>query len=129
MSEKKLIFVVDDDPFILNLVKKRLEVQQYDVNAFQYGEECLDQMYLNPDLVILDYLFFKHGEVVMNGMDIFEKIKEKYAHTPVIMLSAQDSGNIVLELARKGIYDYVIKDHELMENLESAIQEIFRKEE
>ncbi|HDJ32547.1 MAG TPA: response regulator [Bacteroidetes bacterium] len=128
MSDNKLIFVVDDDPFILNLVRKRLENKAYDLETFMYGEECLSQLDRKPDLIILDYLFMKPDARVMNGMEIFEKIREKEPDIPVIMLSGQDSGNIVLELARKGIEDYVIKDNELMDNLEIAITELFRKE-
>jgi two-component system OmpR family response regulator len=129
MPDRKLIYVVDDDPFILNLVKKRLESQNYDLKVFLYGEELVEQLNQKPDLVILDYLFSKPGKEVMNGMDIFDRIKEKYQQMPVIMLSGQDSGNIVLELARKGIHDYVIKDHDLMDNLEMAIQDIFLEKE
>lgn len=125
MSDKRLIFVVDDDPFILNLVKKRLESDRFELMAYQYGEEAVENLNRNPDLIILDYLFSKPDEDVMNGMEVFEKIKEYKEDIPVIMLSGQDSGNIVLELARKGIEDYVIKDHELMDNLETAIHEIF----
>jgi len=61
----------------------------------------------------------------MNGMEIFEKIKEQKPDTPVIMLSGQDKGEIVLELARKGIDDYIIKDSNLIDNLSAAIRELF----
>ncbi len=63
----------------------------------------------------------------MNGMQVFEKIKEIRPETPVIMLSGQDKGEIVLELARKGIDDYVIKDKNLIDNLTAAITEYFRQ--
>jgi DNA-binding NarL/FixJ family response regulator len=43
------------------------------------------------------------------------------------MLSAQDKGDVVLELARKGIEDYVIKDESLIDNLKIAIEEVFSK--
>jgi len=33
------------------------------------------------------------------------------------MLSGQEKGEIVLDLARKGIDDYIIKDHNLIDNL------------
>jgi len=67
----------------------------------------------------------KNGENLMNGMEIFEKIKEQKPDTPVIMLSGQDKGEIVLELARKGIDDYIIKDSNLIDNLSAAIRELF----
>jgi DNA-binding NarL/FixJ family response regulator len=82
----------------------------------------------NPDLIILDYVFVNKGQEVMNGMEVFDKIKEIKPETHVIMLSGQDKGEIVLELARKGIDDYVIKDNNLINNLDSSINELFGKE-
>ena len=41
------------------------------------------------------------------------------------MLSGQEKGEIVLELARKGIDDYIIKDNNLIDNLNVAITELF----
>jgi len=117
MSEKKLVFVVDDDPFVLNLVQKRLDRDELSVVAFSYGEECLKQLSRNPELVILDYLFYKKDEEVMGGMEIFNRIKEYNENIPVIMLSGQEKGDVVLELARKGVEDYIIKDESLIDNL------------
>lgn len=125
MSDKKLVFIVDDDPFIRTLVKKRFDGDDMNVIAFSFGEECLEQLEQNPDLIILDYLFYKKDEKVLGGMEIFNKIMEFNKDIPVIMLSGQDKGNVVLELARKGIKDYVIKDEQLIDNLEIAIEDIF----
>ncbi|UCG27114.1 MAG: response regulator [Bacteroidales bacterium] len=128
MEKKKLIFVVDDDAFILELLKRRFSSEEYEIRTFLFGEECLQDLHQNPDLVILDYLFLKPEQQVMNGMEIFNKIKEFKADLPVIMLSGQDRGDIVLELARKGIDDYVIKDDGLIENLKTAMDEILEPE-
>ena len=128
MNRDKLIFIVDDDPFITKLVVKRFAPEGYRVEAFDYGEDCLRSMNLKPDLIILDYYFTKQGETVMNGMDVFDKIKEIAPEVLVIMLSGQERGEIVLELARKGIDDYVIKDNNLIDNLNSSIKELFGRE-
>ncbi|OFY42353.1 MAG: hypothetical protein A2Z69_02815 [Bacteroidetes bacterium RBG_13_44_24] len=127
MNNKKLIYIVDDDPFINTLVVKRLTSDKFKLEAFETGEDCLDAMHKNPDLVILDYLFVKEDHEFMNGMQIFDRIKELKPNTPVIMLSGQDKGEIVLELARKGIDDYIIKDNNLIANLHTAIHEVFEK--
>jgi len=124
MSTRKLLFVVDDDPFINQLIVKRFNSDNILVEAFEYGEECLSALDKKPDLIILDYYFFKSGTDVMNGMEVFDKIREVDEDVPVIMLSGQDRGDIVLELARKGITDYVIKDNSLISNLEIAMREI-----
>ncbi len=118
MAGKKLIFVVDDDPLILNLVSKRLINEGYELKSFLYGEECVSSLNLKPDLIILDYLFHhKEQAKVMDGKVIFSLIQQFDESIPVIMLSGQEDGSIVLELARLGIEDYVIKDEFLIENL------------
>jgi CheY-like chemotaxis protein len=128
MNTNKLIFVVDDDPFITKLVVKRFAPEGYRMEAFDYGEECLQAMDKKPDLIILDYYFTKPDEKVLNGMEVFDKIKEKNPDVLVIMLSGQERGEIVLELARKGIDDYVIKDNNLIDNLNASIKELFGRE-
>jgi CheY-like chemotaxis protein len=128
MNSPKLIFIVDDDPFINMLVVKRFTSEGYLIEAFISGEDCISALNKNPDLIILDYFFVNKEHKVMNGMEVFDKIKELKPETPVIMLSGQDKGEIVLELARKGIDDYVIKDNNLIDNLNVAIGELFKRE-
>jgi CheY-like chemotaxis protein len=128
MSDKKLIFIVDDDPFINMLVVKRFTSDGYRLEAYLYGEDCLNALNKNPDLIILDYYFVNNDHKVMNGMEVFDKIKELKPDIPVIMLSGQEKGEIVLELARKGIDDYIIKDNNLIDNLNVAIEELFARE-
>jgi CheY-like chemotaxis protein len=127
MNNQKLIFVVDDDPFITKLVVKRFNSEYYRLEAFDFGEDCLKAMNMKPDLIILDYYFHKADQEVMNGMEVFDKIKETSPDVPVIMLSGQEKGEIVLELARKGIDDYVIKDNNLMDNLSTSIKELLER--
>lgn len=127
MNNQKLIFIVDDDPFINMLVVKRFTSDGYKLEAFAYGEDCLKALNKNPDLIILDYFFVNKDRKVMNGMEVFDKIKEVKQDLPVIMLSGQEKGEIVLELARKGIDDYIIKDNNLIDNLQVAIKELFAR--
>lgn len=124
MDKNKLIFIVDDDPFVTSLVVKRFTPEGFKVESFSYGEECLKAMDRKPDLIILDYYFTKPGEEVMNGMEVFDKIKEKDPDVLVVMLSGQERGEVVLELARKGIDDYVIKDNNLIDNLNASVKEL-----
>ena len=124
-KNQKLIFVVDDDPFIKVVVENRFTADGHDVELFDYGEDCIKSLEKNPDLIILDYYFINPDRQVMNGMEVFDKIKDAKPDIPVIMLSGQEKGEIVLELARKGIENYVIKDNNLIENLKTAVEDIF----
>jgi CheY-like chemotaxis protein len=127
MKNQKLIFIVDDDPIINMLVVNRFKSEGYNVEAYEYGEDCLAALGNNPDLIILDYFFVDKGRQVMDGMEAFTKIKALRPEIPVIMLSGQEKGEIVLELARKGIDDYIIKDNNVLDNLQTAIKEILER--
>jgi CheY-like chemotaxis protein len=129
MNKQKLIFIVDDDSFINKLVVKRFTSEGFKLEAYESGEDCLKAINKNPDLIILDYLFVKENQTFMNGMEIFDKIRELKPSIPVIMLSGQDRGEVVLELARKGIDDYVIKDNNLLDNLHSSIIDLLPNKE
>ena len=122
-----LIFVVDDDPVITSLVSARLESAGYRVRSFSYGEDCIAALDEKPDLIILDFYFLKQGEVPMNGMEAYDEISRLAPEIPVIMLSAQEKGAVVLEFARKGIADYVIKDTDLIDNLQMAVKEVLER--
>jgi CheY-like chemotaxis protein len=128
MGLQKRIFIVDDDPFINMLVVKRFTAEGYIMEAFESGEECLKSLNKNPDLIILDYLFIPRENSTMNGMEVFDKIKVQNPDIPVIMLSGQENGEVVLELARKGIVDYIIKDNNLLDNLHTSIKEHFDRQ-
>lgn len=119
----KLIFVVDDDPLVTTLVANRLEATGYNVRTFAYGEECVAALDTRPDLIVLDYWFVREGTLPKNGMEVFDEINRIAPGLPVIMFSAQENGELVLELARRGIADYVIKDSNLIGNLQYAIKE------
>ncbi len=127
MDNSKLIYIVDDDAFINTLIVKRFTGEGYRLEAFESGEECLKAMNKRPDLVILDYLFVKDDMKFMNGMEVLDRIREINPVLPVIMLSGQEKGEVVLELARKGIDDYIIKDSNLIDNLSTAMKELFER--
>lgn len=127
MGRKKLIYIVDDDPVVNMLVNRRLTSEGYLVKSFRYGEECLNELNADPDLIILDYYFISEDKEVMNGMEVYTRIVELMPRNHVIILSGQENGEIVLELARKGIDDYIIKDHNLIDNLILSVRESLKR--
>ncbi len=125
MSKKRLYFLVDDDPVIRSLVEARLTTADVSVLSFESGEGCVESLKKKPDLIILDYIFSDSRTSYRDGMEVLEMIKEINPQIPIIMLSGQEDGGVVLELARKGIADYVIKDTHLIDNLKQSIIELF----
>jgi len=65
------IFVVDDDQFLGNLIKKSLEkMDNVEVTHFLTPEECVNSLNQQPDIVTIDYML-----PGMNGEQLLEKIK------------------------------------------------------
>lgn len=75
------ILVVDDEPIILNVMRKLLAA--YNVREGTSGEEALELVHQEmPDLVITDI-----NMPGMGGMGLFKSLKTKYPDLPVVGLS------------------------------------------
>ncbi len=87
MSEKGKILLVDDEPSIVKMVGKRLEVEGYQVLVAMDGQDGLRKAQTEaPDLIILDLMLPK-----LNGYEVCTMIKQdaRYQKTPVLMFSAK----------------------------------------
>lgn len=116
------IFVVEDDQFIGNLIKKALEkMDNVDVTHFLTPEECLQQLHLNPDIVTIDYLL-----PGMNGLELMAKITNYNADIHCIMVSGQDKLDVVIETYRQGAVDYIIKNDNAIVNLENSVRNLVK---
>ncbi len=69
-EQNKMIFMVDDDKVILNLLEYVFQSKNgYIIKTFSSGEECLQNMNLNPDLVVLDYILNEKDKNAMDGLE------------------------------------------------------------
>lgn len=114
MSKK--ILVIDDDPNIVELLKRRLLASQYQVVTASNGEEGLKQVAdEKPDLIIVDVLMPK-----MDGYTFVRTLRRDDEHRalPVIVLTAKDKMKDLFEL--EGVKDYIVKPYrpeDLMEKV------------
>jgi len=80
------LLVVDDDRDIVEVLKKRLSQEGYEVAVAYDGEEALLKVKAeNPDVVLLDLMMPK-----LNGFEVLKEIREKHKDKwrPVIIISA-----------------------------------------
>jgi two-component system, NtrC family, response regulator AtoC len=102
---EKLIFIVDDEDSIQKMLLHWAKNQWgYECRTFSNGNEALNSLSDNPDLVLLDIMLPD-----INGNEVLSKIKLKCPHLPVIMLSAQGSVEVAMESVRLGAFDYFPK--------------------
>ncbi len=121
------IFLVDDDVKTLIMLKSHLEKRiehNIKVNIFAHGENCLDKMELNPDIIVLDYHLDAIRETAKPGIDILKVIKQINPNTEVVMMSGQEDMDTALKTIRHGAYDYIIKNEKAMQRLELLVNKI-----
>ncbi len=112
------IFIVEDDQFLGNLIKRTLEkLDNTDVVHFLTPEECLKNLHQNPDIVSIDY-----NLPGMNGVELLEKIRNYNDSIQCIMVSGQEKLDVVIDTYRKGVVDYIIKDDNALINLENSVK-------
>ena len=121
----KHIFVVDDDEMFSEMVKDHLEKNpENKVKVFHTGEECLKNLFQNPDIVVLDYYLNDVSKGSADGLEILTEIKKHNEFIHVIMLSSQESYGIALQTISKGAEQYVIKDKNAFKKLDEIIEEL-----
>ncbi|XP_010548971.1 PREDICTED: two-component response regulator ARR1-like [Tarenaya hassleriana] len=117
------VLVVDDDPTCLMILERMLRNCLYEVTKCNRAEIALSLLRQNKngfDIVISD--------VHMPDMDGFKLLEHVGLEMdlPVIMMSADDSKNVVLKGVTHGAVDYLIKPVR-MEALKNIWQHVVRK--
>lgn len=125
---KKLIFFVDDDKMMLNLMEYTFKCREgYEVKSFFSGEECLKNIHLNPQLIILDYYMGSEEEGALSGLDTLKKIRELGSKTTIVALSREKDKATIEEFISNGAQKYVVKDDYFIDTLIETIEKHFEE--
>jgi two-component system alkaline phosphatase synthesis response regulator PhoP len=101
------IFVIEDEPDILELVRYNLVRHGYEVTGALSGEEALTKLRSHPpDLVVLDLML-----PGVDGLEICKTLKQerRTAEIPVLMLSARNEEADIVAGLELGADDYLTK--------------------
>lgn len=99
------ILIVDDDRDICLLLKRFLTRHGYEVLEAYSGKKALELLEgTQPDLVLCDFRLED-----MEGNTLLGKIKERYLHVPVIIMTGYSDIKIAVEVMKMGAFDYITK--------------------
>lgn len=123
-TEKIKIFIVDDEPLLLEMLVDYLLSRDDNLTIHTYptGEKCLAHIKENPDLVILDYYLNSRESEAADGIDILKLIKSMNKALPVIMLSSQKSFATAANTIKYGAIHYVRKGKEAFDEIYELIK-------
>ncbi|MEJ5311865.1 MAG: response regulator [Anaerolineae bacterium] len=122
MKSKGTILVVDDDLLIRTGLQRILSHQGYEVELAESAEAAhalLPRRFF--DLVITDLQM--PGQ---DGLALLRDIKQRSPHTPVVMLTAHGSMDVVVDALRAGANDFLTKPYKPQEMLTIVAREVTR---
>jgi diguanylate cyclase (GGDEF)-like protein len=109
------ILVVEDEPFIRQILKVQLQSAGYSVATAENGIKGLEEVKkCRPDLVLLDLMMPD-----MDGNEVCKRLKGCYetSNIPVIILTAKSDLGEKVRTLESGANDYLTKPYELDELL------------
>lgn len=104
-----VILIIEDDKFLRELIKKKLEAEGFAVVEVVDGESGLKVIReKRPDLVLLDLIL-----PGIDGFEVLAKIKENdfLSSIPVIILSNLGQREDVEKGLKLGAVDFLVKAH------------------
>jgi len=107
---KKKILVVDDEKDVVEVIKARLEANNYEVLTAVSGKEGLEKAKTGqPGLILLDVMMPE-----MDGFEVLRKLrdmrlKKEIKNIPVVMLTAKGELSSMSRARELGSSDYFVK--------------------
>lgn len=108
MGQKKKIFIIDDDSFLIDMYSLKFAKSNFDVTTALGPEIALSKMRdgFDPDIILLDIMM-----PVMDGFELMEKMKEEsLAQDAVkIILSNRGQPSDIAQGEALGASGYIVK--------------------
>ena len=118
------IFIIEDEPSIIQLVKHNLEKNGFLVSSSLNGNDGLKELKkFQPDLLLLDWMLPD-----LSGIEICKNIRKdnSFKNLPVIMLTAKGEEEDKIKGLDSGVDDYLTKPFSFNE-LKSRIKAVLRR--
>lgn len=108
-NSKGVVWAVDDEEDILDLLAIQLESKDYEVKTYLSPIKLLSDLeFETPDTIISDI-----NMPEMNGVDLVKQVNAKRPHLPVIVLSGYVTKEVCLKVLRDGVTGIIEKPFEV----------------
>lgn len=103
------VIIIDDEPGILQVMRKLCERMGHDTSAYQSGREGVAAIGKSqPDVLIVD---LRIGDI--DGMEIIQRCNQDYPGIAIIMVTGYGTVETAVEAMKLGAFDYLTKPFEL----------------
>ncbi len=121
-TKNPLIFIVEDSVVYRDLIVGYLQSKKYgNIKTFKNGEECVKEIELKPDIIILDYSY--EG---ISGLELMRTIRLENFEIDFIFLSSQNNIQVAVEIMKLGAADYIEKNEKAPYRLARSIEHLLK---
>jgi DNA-binding NtrC family response regulator len=120
---EKTAFIVDDDESYRQYITTFLSHFNYKVIGYENGTDCLNNLKLNPHLIILDHNLGNNED----GLELLSLIKSQKPSIPIIYLSGQQNVTKAVQALKLGSMEYVEKNGGTLIQLKSIVEGLEEK--
>lgn len=118
------ILICEDEEIMLTALEFRLRKQGFEIILAKDGQEAMTKVKEDqPDLVVLDVMM-PH----VSGLELIEYVRQDLKSSlPLIVISALEHDDVVLEAFRRGATDFItkpFKPNELILRIRRIFQEM-----
>ena len=115
------VLIVEDDPGVATLQRRRLERAGYEVVVAATGAEALEAAVKGRvSIVLLDLRLA--GDV--SGLDVYEDLKARGVNVPAIVVTAFADQEAAIRSLRAGVRDFVPKSGDYLDYLPAAVERV-----
>jgi two-component system, NtrC family, nitrogen regulation response regulator NtrX len=111
------VFVVDDQPEVVELLSELLEEHGKKTKGFADGDQALAALKKNDRDVVLMVLDIDLGPGRRNGIEILKDLRKSHPNLPVVILTGKGTVDDAVMAMRLGAYDFIEKDPRLGDRL------------
>ena len=120
-AQRTLIVAADDDPQLLRLIMRNLQLEGYEVVSATDGQQALERIEESlPDLVLLDVMMPK-----LDGFAVCERVRE-FSTVPIIIVTARERDHDKIHGLDLGADDYLTKPFSV-EELLARVKAVLRR--
>jgi FixJ family two-component response regulator len=120
MSEKEIVFIIDDDASVRKSVSLFLSANNFHVESFSGSEEYLArEEFSGSGCLLLDVNL--EGK---SGFDLQEELVSLNSHLPIIFITGRGSIHMSVKALKKGAVNFLEKpfaDDELLQSIDEAL--------
>jgi DNA-binding response OmpR family regulator len=123
MADQKTVLLVEDEPLLANLLRQRLERENFNVLVGHDGEEALQILKeKKPDLILLDIILPK-----VSGFELMEKVRSEpgFQKAPIIVVSNLGQESDIERGESLGAVGYFVKAKLSIEELVEKVKAFF----